>query len=284
MTEAQHGIESDLTVTYVGGPTALLDVGGVRVITDPTFDPAGSEYPARSYVLHKMQDPAVAADAIEPLDVVLLSHDHHADNLDVLGRSVIARAARVITTVIGAERLGGSVIGLSPWESIEIPGHDGRTIVITATPARHGPVDGDRGPVIGFAMAFADAPRRAIYVSGDTVWYEGVEEVARRFDVRVAFLFMGAARVIEVGPAHLTMTAAEAVGAARALNNATIVPLHFEGWRHFSEARDEIVRTFAAAGLEERLRWPPPGKKTRLELRGGRPAFTTSPKSPTCRL
>jgi L-ascorbate metabolism protein UlaG (beta-lactamase superfamily) len=138
--------------------------------------------------------------------------------------------------------------------------------MITATPARHGPVDGDRGPVIGFAMAFADAPRCAIYVSGDTVWYEGVEEVARRFDVRVAFLFMGAARVIEVGPAHLTMTAAEAVDAARAFANATIGPLHFEGWKHFSEARDEIVRTFTAAGLAERLCWPPPRKKTRGEV------------------
>jgi L-ascorbate metabolism protein UlaG (beta-lactamase superfamily) len=266
MTEVQHGIEDDLTVTYVGGPTALLDVGGVRVITDPTFDPAGSEHPAKLYVLRKTQDPAVAVDAIESLDVVLLSHDHHADNLDVLGRSVVARAARVITTVAGAERLGGSTIGLSPWESIEIPGDGRRTLVITATPARHGPVDGDRGPVIGFVMAFADEPRRAIYVSGDTVWYRGVEEVARRFDVRVAFLFIGAARVIEVGPAHLTMTAAEAVEAARAFTNATILPLHFEGWKHLSEARDDIVRTFAAAGLAERLRWPPPGKKTRVEL------------------
>jgi hypothetical protein len=134
--------------------------------------------------------------------------------------------------------------------------------------------------VIGFAMAFADAPRCAIYVSGDTVWYEGVEEVARRFDVRVAFLFMGAARVIEVGPAHLTMTAAEAVDAARAFANATIGPLHFEGWKHFSEARDEIVRTFTAAGLAERLCWPPPRKKTRVGIPRARPPFTTSPKSP----
>jgi L-ascorbate metabolism protein UlaG (beta-lactamase superfamily) len=259
-------IEDQLAVTYVGGPTALVELGGLRLLTDPTFDPAGSEYPAKMYVLRKTQAPAVSADAIGPVDVVLLSHDHHADNLDGRGRSVVAQAERVITTAVGAERLGGSVIGLSAWQSIEIPCADGRTLTITATPARHGPADGDRGPVIGFAIAFADAPRRAVYVSGDTVWYEGVAEVARRFDVRVAFLFMGAARVIEVGSAHLTMTTADGLESARAFSNATIVPLHFEGWKHFSEARDDIVRAFAAAGLERRLYWPTPGKKTRVGL------------------
>lgn len=266
MPEVYDNIEAQLAVTYVGGPTALLEVGGLRLLTDPTFDPAGSEYPAKLYVLRKTQAPAVSADAIGPVDVVLLSHDHHADNLDVRGRSVVAQAQRVITTVVGAERLGGSAIGLSAWQSIDIPCANGRTLTVTATPARHGPADGDRGPVIGFAMAFVDSPRRVIYVSGDTVWYDGVAEVAERFDVRVAFLFMGAARVVEVGPAHLTMTATEGVDAARAFSNAAIVPLHFEGWKHFSDARDDIARAFVAAGLEGRLSWPVPGKKMRVGL------------------
>jgi len=266
MPDVDDNIEDQLTVTYIGGPTVLLELGGLRLLTDPTFDPAGSEYPAKLYVLRKTQAPAVSAEAIGRIDVVLLSHDHHADNLDVRGRSVAADAARVVTTTIGAERLGGAAIGLSAWQSIEIPCADGRTLTITATPARHGPADGDRGPVVGFAIAFADAPRRAVYVSGDTVWYAGVADVAQRFDVRVAFLFMGAARVVEVGPAHLTMTAAEGVEAARAFSNATVIPVHFEGWKHFSEAQSEIVRSFSAAGLERRLCWPAPGKKTRVGL------------------
>ena len=34
---------SRLQLTYIGGPTALLELGGLRLLTDPTFDPAGSE-------------------------------------------------------------------------------------------------------------------------------------------------------------------------------------------------------------------------------------------------
>ena len=102
----------------------------------------------------------------------------------------------------------------------------------------------------------------AVYISGDTVWYEGAAAVGSRFDIRLAVLFMGAARVAAAGPDHLTMTAAEAVEAARVFANAPIVPLHFEGWRHFSESRDDIERAFTGAGLAGRLRWLNPGVAT----------------------
>ncbi len=201
--------------TYIGGPTALLEMSGLRLLTDPVFDPAGTEYPTRLYTLRKLTDPAVSPDSLGHLDAVLLSHDHHRDNLDNSGRALLARAGRVLTTQAGAERLGENAIGLAHWQSVDLPAPDDSVLRVTGTPARHGPADGDRGPVTGFALAYAGSPRSAIYISGDTVWYEGVAEVSRRFDVRIAVLFMGAARVTEVGPAHLTFTADEAVRAAR---------------------------------------------------------------------
>ena len=91
-------------------------------------------------------------------------------------------------------------------------------------------------------------------------------EVWQRFAPRVAVLNLGAARVPEVGPFHLTMTAEEAVETARAFAPATIVPLHFEGWAHFSEGREEIARAFEAAGLSDRLRWPEPGRRIEIAL------------------
>ena len=258
-----------LKVTYIGGPTALLELGGLRLLTDPTFDPAGSDYPSPATVLRKTQGPALAAEQVGAIDVVLLSHDHHFDNLDHAGRRVLATAGRTLTTGAGAERLGGNAVGLAPWQHHDVPARDGRTLRITATPARHGPPGGDRGPVIGFALAMTDLSDRVVYVSGDTVWYEGVAEVGRRFSPRVALLFTGAARVREVGPANLTLTAAEAVTAAKAFPGALVVPLHFEGWAHFSETRADVESAFAAAGLAARLRWPVPGKVVELSLGSG---------------
>jgi L-ascorbate metabolism protein UlaG (beta-lactamase superfamily) len=165
----------------------------------------------------------------------------------------------VLTTEIGAQRLGGQTIGLANWRSVDIPGRDGRTLRITGTPARHGPVGGDRGPVTGFVLNFTDAPNDCLYISGDTVWFEGIEEVARRFKVTTAVLFMGAAVVPKVGPAHLTMTAEEGVFAARVFCYARIVPLHLAGWAHLTQSRIDVERAFAAAGLQARLCWLGPG-------------------------
>ena len=253
-----------IRLTYIGGPTALIEIGGLRVLTDPTFDPAGTEYPTPTYVLRKTEGPALSPEALGAVDVVLLSHDHHHDNLDHEGRRVLDAAASVVTTSAGAARLGGKSVGVTPWQYIDVPTPAGGSLRITATPARHGPSNGDRGPVIGFILALADDPDSVVYVSGDTVWYDGVAEVARRFTPAVALLFAGAARVREVGPAHLTLTADEMVTAARALTRALIVPLHFEGWAHFSESRADIERAFAEAGLAKRLHWPPAGQALEL--------------------
>jgi L-ascorbate metabolism protein UlaG (beta-lactamase superfamily) len=247
--------------TYVGGPTLLIEIAGLRLLTDPTFDPAGAEIRSGTYVLQKTEGPAIPAGHVGHLDAVLLSHDHHFDNLDAAGRQVLAAADRVLTTDAAATRLGGRAAAVAPWQRLELAGAEG-TLRITGTPARHGPAHLDRGPVTGFVLESDGAP--TIYLSGDTVWYDGVAEVAARYPVSIAVLFLGAARVEAVGPWNLTFTAEEAVEAARAFARATIVPLHYEDWKHFSESRADIERAFRGAGLADRLVWLPRGRATEI--------------------
>jgi L-ascorbate metabolism protein UlaG (beta-lactamase superfamily) len=256
----------ELAITYIGGPTALLEFGGVRLLTDPTFDPAGGQYPSGKAILRKLSGPALNPEQLGPIDYVLLSHDHHFDNLDHAGRAALAGARTVLTTPEGAARLGGNSVGLDTWQGIDLASPQGCALRVIAAPARHGPAGLSRGAVTGFVLFFADAAGQPIYFGGDTVWYEGVDEVARRFSIRAALLNLGAARVPEVGPFHLTMTAAEAVQAARAFADAAIVPLHYEGWAHFSEGRDRIAQSFAGAGMADRLHWLEAGKPVQIGL------------------
>jgi L-ascorbate metabolism protein UlaG (beta-lactamase superfamily) len=248
-------------ITYVGGPTAFINFHGIRFLTDPTFDPHGGNYVTGPITLTKLSDPAVGLDALGTIDYVLLSHDQHFDNLDHAGRKMLSQAKHVLTTVEGAARLGGNAIGFVPWQTMEVKAPDGRPFLITATPARHGPYgcEARSGPVVGFVVSPTESGiEGALYFSGDTVWYEGVAEVARWFNITTAVLNMGAARVEAAGPAPLTMTADDGIQVAKAMPQATIVPLHFDGWAHFTESRQVIQETFWNAGLDTRLRWVDP--------------------------
>ncbi|HEU5273649.1 MAG TPA: MBL fold metallo-hydrolase [Xanthobacteraceae bacterium] len=252
-----------LTLTLIGGPTALIEIGGLRLLTDPTFDAPG-DYRLPHATLRKTGGPALSADQIGPVDAVLLSHDQHADNLDHAGRALIARVPRVLTTVAGAKRLGGSAQGLRPWEETALRMPDGGMLRVTATPARHGPagIEPLSGDVIGFVLAPSDA--RPIYVSGDTVWYDGVAEVAHRFPAGLVLLFAGAAQTR--GPFHLTMDTNDAIETAHAFADATIVPVHYDGWAHFTQGRGDLEKSFAALGIGARLRLLEPGIATRIEV------------------
>ncbi len=254
--------EGHLRITLIGGPTALIETAGLRFLTDPTFDPPGGEYVSGPITLRKTHGPALSPDALGHVDAVLLSHDQNYDNLDHAGRAMLARSRSVITTPSGCKRLGGNAIGLEPWQSLQFPAAGGRTLRITATPARHGPpgIEAVSGAVTGFMLTVADRPDQSVYISGDTVWFEGVQEAARQYHAGILVLHMGAARIRERGPDALTMTTADGLRTAHAFPNAHIMPVHYEGWAHFTEGRDDILKTFAEAGLSARLCLLSPGQ------------------------
>jgi L-ascorbate metabolism protein UlaG (beta-lactamase superfamily) len=243
-----------LTVRAVGGPTALLELGGVRILTDPTFDPPG-EYERPEVTLRKTEGPAISADEIGDVDAVLLSHDHHSDNLDDSGREFLPRARTVLTTVEGAERLGENAVGLEPWSSMSIG-----PVGITAVPAHHGPEESYEllGPVIGFVLKGDGLP--TVYVSGDNASVDVVRSIAERVgDVDIAILFAGGAYVERLS-AYVTLTNARAVEAAKVLDARAVIPLHHNGWGHFTQDLHSLQAAFADAGLADRLVALEPGE------------------------
>src|SRR4030081_1024661 len=251
-----------LSITLVGGPTALIEIDGFRLLTDPTFDAPGA-YQLPHVKLEKLSGPALSAEAVGSVDAVLLSHDQHADNLDHSGKDFLAKAKRILTTVAGAKRLGGHAEGLMPWATTELAGKDGRSLTITATPARHGPagIEPLSGDVIGFVLTSKGNSSSPIYISGDTVWYDGVAEVARRFKAGVVLPFAGAAQTR--GPFHLTMDTNDTIETARAFPDAVIVPLHTDGWAHFRQNGSDLRSTFDTLGFGAGLKMVVPGGASR---------------------
>jgi L-ascorbate metabolism protein UlaG (beta-lactamase superfamily) len=251
-----------MNVTHLHTAMALLELQGLRLLTDPVLDPAGREYAfgfgTRS---RKQTETVLPPGGLGALDAVLLSHDQHGDNLDDAGRALLPTVKQVFTTRAAARRLGGNAVGLEPWESVTLG-----SVRVTATPARHGPPGSLPivGPVIGFVLEWPGQVHGAVYISGDTVRFKGVDEVARRFKVGTALLHLGCVRFPISGPLRYTFSAQEAAQVAQALGARTVIPLHYEGWSHFSQGRADAEAAFSALG--PRVRWLTPGVSTAVEV------------------
>ncbi|MGV9351335.1 MBL fold metallo-hydrolase [Streptomyces spiralis] len=254
-------------ITVLGGPTAVIDIGGLRIVSDPTFDDAGPH----GY-LTKTAGPAVTGSGLGPVDLVLVSHDTHPDNLDERGRACAEAAPAVITGPLSAARLGSAAVGLAPWTSHRVPRGDGAgDLTILAVPAVHGPEDGDRDAdgnvnceVIGFVLSGQELP--TIYVSGDNASIRTVAEISRRLpDIDAAVLHAGAARVpAKFDGRPLSLDSRGAAAAAAVLGAEVVIPAHYDGWAHFSEGLADLELAFHEAGLSSLLRTAPHGTWTHL--------------------
>jgi L-ascorbate metabolism protein UlaG (beta-lactamase superfamily) len=264
-------IMTNVRITRIGGPTALIEVEGWRLLTDPTFDAPGERYSfgwgAFSY---KLVGPAIAVADLGPIDAVLLSHEHHGDNLDNAGRELLPSVGAVITTVAGARHLGGATVGIGPWQTTTLDEPGRPTIELTATPCRHGPplsrpIAGD---VTGFALAWAGQEHGVLWITGDTVLFQGVRDVASRFDVGAMLLHLGGVQFPVTGPVHYTMTAEKGVELCRLAQPNVVMPIHYEGWQHFRQSEDMVEQVFGQADedVRGRLRWLPLGEPVEIRV------------------
>lgn len=256
-----------MIITHIGGPTALVEVGGWRLLTDPTFDPAGGHYAfGWGTSSDKVTGPAVAAEAIGPVDAVLLTHDQHGDNLDAAGRALLPSVPVVVTTTAAARRIGHpDARGLVPGETAVLEAAGREPVEVTGAPARHGPPLSRPivGEVTGFLVRCAG---ETAWVTGDTVLHGGLRRALAGVDIDVVLLHAGGVRFPITGPFRYTMTGARAVELLSAVRPRVAVPVHYEGWSHFRDGRAglEAALADAPADVRDRVRWLVPGAPTAL--------------------
>jgi L-ascorbate metabolism protein UlaG (beta-lactamase superfamily) len=213
----------DERLTWVGHATVLLELGGARLLTDPLL---------RTRLAHLRRhgarpDPGVTED----IDAVLISHVH-LDHLDVRSLRSVARRARVIGPE-GAGRLLRRV-GFARVDEV-VPG-DRITVgeaTITALPAGH---DGRRLPLgapVG-TLGYEIAGAQRVYFAGDTELFDGMRDMAGRFDVALLPVWGWGP---SLGPGHMDpLSAARAVAILRP---AVAVPIH---WGTFFPVGLEALR------------------------------------------
>ena len=257
---------SDATVTWIGHSSALLQLGGINALTDPVF--SRRAFPVQWLGPRRVMDPGLPIDALPPIDVVLLSHNHY-DHLDRLAVKHIARtnpgAAWVVPLGLGVyiRRWGPrEIVELDWWQQTAIKG-----LGVMATPARHfsGRGLGDRNRSLWCGFALETEKHRALFV-GDTAYHPEFGTVGSRcgpFDL--VMIPIGAydprwfMRIVHTNPEEAVQIYQDLVTPHRDRPLPLMLAIHWGTFRLTDEPMDEPPRrtsaSWRAAGLDDHRLW-----------------------------
>ena len=211
-----------MRITLVRNATLVLELAGRRLVVDPMLDDAGTR-PAIAGTRNPIANPTVplpfpAEEVVRGLDAILVTH-RHRDHLDGTAKRLLPRDVPVFCQPEDEDAL--RELGLDARPIADALDWDGLRIV--RTPGRHG--SGEMAtllaPVSGFVLD-------DLYLAGDTVWYEGVEETIARHEPRVAVVNAGGAEFEQGGLIIMGVDDVREV-AARV---PTVVAVHLEALNH----------------------------------------------------
>jgi L-ascorbate metabolism protein UlaG (beta-lactamase superfamily) len=206
----------------------------------------------------RLTDPAIEIHQLPPLDFVLLSH-FHGDHFDQVAERELDRSLPIVTTPEAAKELRERGFlnphPLETWRSWH-SSKDGATLKITALPGRHGPPLSELvlPDVMGSMLEFnSPAGRFNLYVTGDTLVFDDIKEIPRRYpQIDLALLHLGGTRVLGI---LVTMDAEQGVEMVRLVAPELAIPIHYNDYDVFKSPLADFQREVEQAGLGRRVRY-----------------------------
>ncbi len=261
------------SVFFVGTATVILRYAGFTILTDPNFLHAGDHvHLGYGLTAERLTEPALSIEQLPPIDFVVLSH-YHGDHFDQIVEERLRKDVLIITTEHAATELKGKgfteTIALDTWEAATVTRGTAR-VRVASMPGRHGPpvVNFALPPVMGSMLEFgpADAERTALrlYITGDTLVFDDLKEIPRRYpDIDLGLFHLGGTRIMGV---LLTMDAEEGVEAIRIINPRRVIPIHYNDYEVFKSPLEDFKKAVREAGFEDRVTYLSHGETYDFEV------------------
>lgn len=252
-----------MELTFIGTATTLIRLGSFTLLTDPNFLHKGQRaYLGRGLWSRRLTEPACQPRDLPALDGVLLSH-LHGDHWDRIARRGLDKSVPVFTTTHAARHLdkaGFTTEPLRTWQDATLH-REGHTLTITSVPAVHarGVLGRVLPPVMGSVLTHTHGGQtRRVYISGDTLTGEHLDEIRRRFpDLQAAVVHLGGTRIL----LHtVTMDDVQGVNFLRRIAPQEAIAVHHDDYRVFRSPVQRFVDRAARETPDIRVHVPQRGQ------------------------
>jgi L-ascorbate metabolism protein UlaG (beta-lactamase superfamily) len=247
------------SIFFVGTATVILRYAGFTILTDPNFLHAGDHvHLGYGLTAERLTNPAIDIEQLPPLDFVVLSH-YHGDHFDRIAEERLPKDVPIITNEHAASELKDkgftATIALETWDAVTAEKGAAR-VRVTSMPGRHGPpiVEKFLPPTMGSMLEFEAAAAKTalrLYITGDTLVFDDLNEIPRRYpDIDLGVFHLGGTTIMGI---LLTMDAEQGIEAVKLINPRKVIPVHYNDYPVFKSPLEDFKRAAADAGLADRM-------------------------------
>lgn len=243
--------------------TIMIWYAGKKFLVDPMLAEKGGfpgfEGTINSHLANPLVELPAPMDEILDVDAVIVTHIH-PDHWDEAAMDLVPKDM----PVFAQNEDDAAAIRGQGFRNVQALGEstifDGITLI--KTPGRHG---GEKtveewadllGHVSG--IVFRHPEEKTLYIAGDTVWYEGVEENLKRYEPDVIVLNSGDAQVLGYEP--IIMDKEDVYEVYKAAPGATIIASHMESVNHAMLSRKELREFIGEKEMTQRVLVPEDGE------------------------
>jgi L-ascorbate metabolism protein UlaG (beta-lactamase superfamily) len=225
------GDESNFHLWWLGQSGYLLQWKGKRVLIDPYLsDALTKKYLTTDKPHTRMSELVVRPELLRNISIVTSSHNH-TDHLDAETLVPIVKNNQEIKFIIPEANRKFVAERVCCDENFPVGLNDGQSVTIGeftfhGTPAKHNEIDRDENgncKYMGYVIEFGNYK---IYHSGDTLWFDGMVELLRPFNVDVAILPINGNKPERKVAGNLGCKEAAALG--KAIQAKVVIPCHYD--------------------------------------------------------
>lgn len=248
-----------MDIKLIRNATLVVEYAGKNFLIDPMLAEKGAYPPFPDSLRQDQNNPLVSLptsidDIVSSIDAVIVTH-LHLDHWDDAAKEALPKDIKMFAQ----NDADASEIRSAGFKNVEILQEDTvfKGIQLIKTKGEHG-----RGGMVKLAgqvcgVVFKSPNEKALYLAGDTVWYEAVQEVIEAHTPEIIVVNGGDNQFLEGG--SLVMGKNDIYEVNKAAPDAKIISVHMEAVNHWTLSREELRSFIDEKGISSNILVPNDG-------------------------